>query len=162
MDIQLSVRCADKEYTGTANGEVVMLSISEKNQNRIEIGNQRVAGASGQHRHHDQYVHYTHQMSDETAEASARVLIRLVPLVYGALMGGLYGNLPAGLLLGLVASLALDYRMGGKSLIQPVLRRCAATGCPLVAAAVRGVAATIGAFGLPVSTTMRQKRCEVL
>jgi predicted lipid-binding transport protein (Tim44 family) len=137
-----------------------MLNISEKNQNRIEIGNPRVVGASDQH--HDRYVHYTHQMPDETAEASARVLIRLVPLMYGALMGGLYGHLAAGLLLGLVPSLALDYRMGGKSLIQPVLQRCAATGCPLLAAAVRGMSAAIGAIGLPVPTKLRQKRCEAL
>ena len=139
-----------------------MFSISEKNQNRIEIDNPRVAGASDQHQHQDRYVHYTHQMPDETAEASARVLIRLVPLVYGALMGGLYGHLPAGLLLGLTASLALDYRMGGKSLIQPVLRLCAATGCPLLAAAIRGVSAAIEAIGLPVPANMRQKRCEAL
>ena len=160
MDIQLGAQCADKEYTGTKSGEPAMLSISETNQNRIETGTQRVADKSNDNLHHDQYVHYTHQMSDETAEASARLLIRLVPLVYGALMGGLYGNLPAGLLLGLVASLALDYRMGRKSLIQPVMRRCAATGCPLLAAAIRGSAATIGAIGLPVPTNMRQMRCR--
>ena len=137
------------------------MSISnQQNQNYIEVGDLRAAVGSGKTRHQDQYVHYTHQMPDETAEASARVLIRLVPLIYGALMGGLYGNLLAGVLLGLLVSALLDYRMWDRSLLRPVSRRCAATGCPLVAAAARGLASLVGAIGLPAPSVMRQMRCD--
>ena len=137
-----------------------MLNVSRTNQNCIEIDGQRGAFGSDDQRRQDHYVHYTHQMSDETAEAWARALIRLVPLVYGALMGGLYGSLTVGLLLGLVVSLALDYRMWHNSLSRPLLRRCAATGCPVVAAAVRGFARAIAAIGLPVPGTLRRMHCQ--
>jgi hypothetical protein len=137
-----------------------MLGISRTNQNCIEINGQRETFASHERLRQDHYVHYTHQMSDEAAEAWARALIRLVPLVYGALVGGFYGNLPAGLLLGLVVSLALDYRMWHNSFSRPLLRRCAATGCPVVAAVVRGFARTIGALGVRVPSTLRQMHCQ--
>lgn len=137
-----------------------MLVTSQQNQSHIEVADLRAPVEPDKARHQDRYVHYTHQMPDETAEASARVLIRLVPLIYGALMGGLYGNLLAGVLLGLLVSALLDYRMWDRSLLRPVSRRCAVTGCPLVAAAARGLASAVGAIGLPAPSVMRQMRCD--
>lgn len=69
----------------------------------------------------DQYVHYTHEMTDDTAEASARFLIRGVPLVYGALLGGLIGNLFLGVCLGIALMVGLDMRMGEQSFFRPLL-----------------------------------------
>jgi hypothetical protein len=142
-----------------SSGEVMSVS-NQQHQNYIEAGDLQSTVDSDKPRHQDRYVHYTHQMPDETAEASARVLIRIVPLIYGALMGGLYGNLLAGVLLGLLVSALLDYRMWDSSLLRPVSRRCAATGCPLIAAAARGFATAVGAIGLPAPSAMRQMRCD--
>ena len=83
------------------------------------------AGIAGHVEHaarRDQYVHYSHEMTDDTAEASARFLIRGVPLVYGALLGGLIGDFYLGVCLGIALMVALDTRMGKQSLFRPLLR----------------------------------------
>ncbi len=71
---------------------------------------------------HDQYVQYNHEMTDDTAEASARALIRMVPLVYGGLVGGIVGNVPLGLAIGLATTMALDLKMGRHSITLRLLR----------------------------------------
>ncbi len=74
------------------------------------------------HRHHDQYVQYNHEMTDDTAETAARVLIRAVPLVYGGLVGSILGHVPLGLAVGLAMTVALDVRMGRRSITLRLLR----------------------------------------
>ena len=71
---------------------------------------------------HDQYVQYNHEMTDDTAEASARTLIRAVPLVYGGLVGGIVGIVPLGLAIGLATTMALDLKMGRHSITLRLLR----------------------------------------
>jgi len=70
--------------------------------------------------HHDRHVHYTHELSDDATEASTRMLIRLVPMVYGGVLGVLAEHVILGLLAGFVLTLALDLRMGKDSLFRPV------------------------------------------
>ena len=74
----------------------------------------------------DRYVQYNHEMSDDTAEASARTLIRTVPLVYGGLVGGVVGDMPLGLAIGLATTVALDLKMRDHSitlrLFRPLLK----------------------------------------
>ena len=71
---------------------------------------------------HDQYVQYNHEMTDDTAEASARTLIRMVPLVYGGLVGGIMGVVPLGLAIGLATTMALDIKMGRHSITLRLLK----------------------------------------
>lgn len=68
--------------------------------------------------HHDQFGQYTHRLSDDAAEASTRVLVRLVPLAYGALLGGLAGDMLLGLSAGLALCIAFDLYMGRRSLVR--------------------------------------------
>ena len=71
--------------------------------------------------HHDRHVHNTHELSDDATEASTRVLIRVVPMVYGALLGALADHPIPGLLAGFTLTLALDLRMGPDSLFRPIV-----------------------------------------
>jgi len=110
--------------------------------------------------HRDKYVRHSHDMTDDTAEASARTLIRTVPLVYGALLGGLIENLILGVSLGLALSIALDSRMGHQSLTLPFLRPLHPIGCPVVAALARGFARVLHLVRLAPSSWI-DMRCEV-
>ncbi|MGB5201255.1 MAG: hypothetical protein WBN68_04805 [Sedimenticolaceae bacterium] len=109
--------------------------------------------------HRDQYGQYTHEMPDETAEASARLLIRAVPLIYGGLLGGLMSNILLGLSLGLVLTMALDLRMGDKSFFRVILTPVMRRGCPLIGALVSRGARVIEGLGLPVPAVLRDLRC---
>ena len=114
----------------------------------------------GSQRHQeDRAVQYTHEMPDDTAEASARVLIRMVPLVYGVLLGGLTGNLPLGLSVGIILSMALDMRMGDKSFFLPLLRPLFERACPLLAAAAHGLSTVISRVGLSAPSVLRNLTC---
>ncbi len=81
--------------------------------------------------HVDRCVQYTHQMSEDGAEASARTLARIVPLIYGGLFGAFTENMYLGFSLGLMLTLALDLRMGDKSLSLPLLRPLINGSCRL-------------------------------
>lgn len=109
--------------------------------------------------HEDQYAHYSHQMPDDTKEATGRFIVRLVPLLYGVLLGGLSGHLFVGILLGLVGSIGLDLRMGGQSLALPPARRVWHAACPRVALLVRALTERIEAKGLHVPDRLRSLRC---
>ena len=110
--------------------------------------------------HRDQYGQYTHEMPDDTAEASARLLTRAVPLIYGGLLGGLMSNILLGLSLGLVLTMALDLRMGDKSIFRVILTPFMRRSCPVIAALVPRVARVIEGLGLPVPAALRDLRCE--
>ena len=73
--------------------------------------------------HHDRYAHHTHDLPDESSEASSRALIRVVPLVYGALLGGLADSMFLGFSSGMVLSVAFDLSMGGNSMVRSLFRR---------------------------------------
>lgn len=71
---------------------------------------------------HDHHGHYTHELSEDATETLSRMLIRGVPLAYGALLGSLSDNLFTGLSIALGVSLALDLSMGRESLARRLLR----------------------------------------
>lgn len=78
-------------------------------------------GKSGE-RLPDQHGHYTHELPEYTSEAFSQWLIRLVPLVYGALIGGLGDHLAIGLVIGGAISLAFDFSMDDDSLLRSARR----------------------------------------
>lgn len=98
--------------------------------------------------HRDRYGQHSHTLSNDGAEAATRALIRVVPLVYGALLGGLGENLVAGLAGGLLFSVALDFGMGKDSLLLNCLRPVQRCTCPLLAALCRTIGALRSMFGL--------------
>lgn len=111
-------------------------------------------------RHEDQHAHYTHQMPEELVETSSRVLTRLVPLAYGALLGSLGENLALGFAAGLLLSGVLDFHMRERSLLRSAGRRLYLTGCPMMAMLVRGLAVAMRRLGLGVPACMRDMACE--
>jgi hypothetical protein len=72
---------------------------------------------------HDHRAFYTHELPEETTEAASRLLVRVVPLVFGALLGSLADNLAIGLSAALVVSLVFDLSMEGKSLLRAFYSR---------------------------------------
>jgi thiosulfate reductase cytochrome b subunit len=66
-------------------------------------------------KHSERHAKLSHQMPQATAEASARLLIRAVPLAYGFLLGGLSDHLLPGLLAGLAVAVVLDLRLHERS-----------------------------------------------
>lgn len=109
--------------------------------------------------HHDQYVQYSHQMTEDTAEGASRFLIRAVPLVYGALLGGLTGNMVFGLSVGVVLCMALDLRMGDDSLFRPLVTPIAERGCPVVTFLAHGMARVIRTMGLREPSLLKDMGC---
>jgi len=69
------------------------------------------------------HAQYTHQLSEEETEAVSRWLVRVVPLVFGAMMGSLAHNTAIGLSAALAVSLAFDLSMEGNSIVLGLFRR---------------------------------------
>ena len=110
--------------------------------------------------HRDQYVQYSHQMTAGTADSSARTLTRVVPLIYGALLGGLVGSVPLGAVFGLLMTVALDMRMGDKSISRPLLQPVFRLGCPIFSPLLRALGIAGSSMRLPVSARLRNARCD--
>ena len=110
--------------------------------------------------HRDQYVHYSHQMTGDTADASARTLTRVVPVIYGAVLGGLVGSVASGVVFGLLMSLAFDLRMGDKSVSRPLLHPVFRLACPFVSPLLKALGIVGGGLGLPVPVRPRDARCD--
>lgn len=104
--------------------------------------------------HEAQHAHYSHEMPDETKEASGRFVLRVVPLLYGVLLGGLTDNLAAGVCLGALVSFGLDLSMGQTSIFR-------AMSCPFIAAFANGFGRAIAALGLRVPSFLRGIECGV-
>jgi hypothetical protein len=69
------------------------------------------------------HAQYTHQLSEEETEAVSRWLVRVVPLVFGVMMGSLANNTAIGLSAALAVSLAFDLSMEGNSIVLGLFRR---------------------------------------
>jgi len=69
----------------------------------------------------DRHAKLSHQMSEATAEASERFLIRAVPLVYGVLIGSHVNHPLLGLLIGFMVTILLDLQFKDQSVIRPWL-----------------------------------------
>lgn len=72
--------------------------------------------------HDEQYVHYTHELSYDSKESIGRVIIRLVPLLYGGMFGALLDDMPLALTVGAMVSVAVDLAMGNQSVLRSFLR----------------------------------------
>lgn len=118
--------------------------------------------ASSRRRVHDeQCVQYTHEMPYDVKEAAGRVIIRLVPLLYGFLFGSLTGNMPVAMSIGTLVSAALDFGMADKSMVMGVFKSVLRSGCPVVATLAHGLAWAIRSVGLPAPKAMSRMRCGV-
>ncbi len=135
-----------------------MLSENETDRHRTE----RTSGV-GRHarKHHDQYSHYSHEMPEDTKEATGRVIIRAVPVIYAGVIGHLTDHTVVSLILGLALSVGLDLAMGKHSIVRPMWRTCSVAGCPLIAAASRTVAKVMRMLGMHPPSSMRDMRCGV-
>lgn len=102
-------------------------------------GEREVADRRSVQAHHDQYADFSHQLPDDAADASTRVLMRVVPLAYGALVGGLAGKIMLGVASGLTFAAAVDLFMGSQSMLRGLLR----LACP----AMRAVLSWFGLAG---------------
>ena len=110
---------------------------------------------------HDQYAHYTHELPEDDAEAASRALVRVVPVAYGALLGGVTDHVLLGLAAGLAAGMAFDLYMGGNSMLRPWFRRLRRRACPAIATVARRLAGTLGRLGLEAPCALRDFRCSV-
>ena len=68
-------------------------------------------------------THHAHELPNESSELASRVLMRIVPLVYAVLLGGLADSLLLGLSVGLVLSVVFDLYMDSHSLVRALFRR---------------------------------------
>ena len=69
------------------------------------------------------HARYTHQLSEAETEAVSRWLVRIVPLIFGAMLGSLAHNIAIGLLAAVAVSLAFDLSMEGNSIALGLYRR---------------------------------------
>ena len=111
--------------------------------------------------HRDQHVEYTHELPEGTAEAVSRALIRIVPLIYGGLLGHLGGNMALGLLLGFASAAAFDLYMGNKSILRNHGRWAAVYLCPRLVAVAHGLAGLIQRLGGRAPDFLRRLHCGV-
>ncbi len=109
--------------------------------------------------HHDQYAHFTHETSEDSAEAASRALVRAVPLAYGVLLGVTSDELLLGLAAGIGLGVAFDLYMGANSITRALWRRLRAHACPVVAVAAHAFARGIGRSGLPAPAALSRMRC---
>ena len=109
--------------------------------------------------HEDQYAHHTHELPEDSAEATSRALVRIVPVAYGGLLGGLADNLALGLAGGVALSGAFDLFMGDKSVLRVLGAGLSPRVCPAIATAARLLAALIGRLGLAVPVSLSEMRC---
>jgi len=72
--------------------------------------------------HDEQCVQYTHELSYDTKESVGRVIIRLVPLLYGGMFGALLDDMPLALTVGAIVSVGMDLAMGNQSLLRAFIR----------------------------------------
>jgi len=111
--------------------------------------------------HDEQCVQYTHEMPHDLKESVGRVVIRVVPVLYGGMFGALINDVPLALTLGAVVSAGMDLAMGDHSVLRTVGRSVLRGGCPVLALIARGLGGLIGALGLQVPTLLRDMRCGV-
>jgi len=112
-------------------------------------------------RYQDRCVQLSHEMPDETAEASARTLIRTVPVVYGILLGVVLSNMLVGIAMGSALTVALDMRMGKHSFFLPLLGPALSPLCPLMDGIAHGLAWLLKAVGLPAPSFLVNMRCRL-
>jgi hypothetical protein len=110
--------------------------------------------------HVDQYVHHSHQLPEEASEATSRNLVRVVPLVYGGLLGGLGENLAFGLVSGVALGAAFDLYMGEHSIVRGLSRGLLAPACPAVAAVARLLSRLIQRLGVTPPAMLLEWRCR--
>lgn len=106
--------------------------------------------------HHDIYARQSHELPDDVTEAASRALIRVVPLAYGGLLGGLADSIALGVSVGLIVSMALDLNMGEKSMLRALSQGL----CPVVARLAHLLARLIRRFGFAAPAALGDMRCK--
>ena len=112
--------------------------------------------------HQDQHLHYTHELPEAAADAVSRVLIRVVPLAYGLLLGGLSDNMPLGLALGAIVSVIADLNLREHSFTRALILSIRNGACPTVAKAAHGLAVVLGRLGGTTPRSLSQMRCTAI
>ena len=111
--------------------------------------------------HDEQCVHYTHEMPYEVKESVGRVIIRLVPLLYGGMFGSLLDDMPLALTVAALVSAGMDLAMGRQSILRTVGGSLFRGGCPVIAFMANGLADLVEVIGLNPPPVLRNMRCRV-
>jgi len=77
-----------------------------------------------------------HQEPEDATETASRLLVRAVPLLYGASLGGLTNHLWLGLSVGITVTAILDIRLEKKSLIRAWLQSPLSRAQPILSMTV--------------------------
>ena len=112
--------------------------------------------------HRDQRPHYTHELPDPAADAVARALIRVVPLAYGLLLGGLSDNMHLGVALGAAVAVIADINLRAHSFTRVLMLAIRNVACPTVVKAAHGLAGVLGRLGGATPRSLSQMRCKTI
>lgn len=156
----------DKTTTRTARratGDIVLDEFVPRTSSVDAIeGDSEVDAPRTKPIHQDQHPHYTHELPDSAADAVSRVLIRIVPLAYGLLIGGLSDNMPLGLALGAVVGVIADLSLREHSFSRVLILSIRNGACPAVAKAAHGLATVLGRVGGRTPTSLSQMQCKTI
>ncbi|MCB1725221.1 MAG: hypothetical protein H6959_06950 [Chromatiaceae bacterium] len=109
----------------------------------------------------DHYAQVARDLPESTAEVVSRMIIRVVPLIYGVLLGLVIDDLALGALAGLALAAALDLAMRERSLLMGALRRLGSWVCPPLAVLARTVARLATRLGLGGLRGLCDVRCGI-
>ncbi len=106
------------------------------------------------------YAHYSHEQSQDNAEASGRIIVRVVPLLYGGMIGVLFDNIVGALAISALISMALDLTMDDKSMFRPLICPLVHRTCPLLVTVSRSLSKILGYLGIPTPIRLHDVRCS--
>jgi hypothetical protein len=99
-------------------------------------------------------------MPHDVQESIGRFVIRIVPLLYGAMFGTLMDEMPVALAVGALVSAGMDLAMGKRSILRRFGRSLIVSGCPVLAGMARGLSACLIAIGIGAPAPLRDIRCR--
>lgn len=108
----------------------------------------------------DQHADLSHKLPAHATESVSRTLLRVVPLIYGALLGATSQNFWFWVSVSLLCSIAFDLYMGRHSIVRRLLRGARLLVCRIFMALAAALLAPIGWFGGSLPDAIGQRRCE--
>ena len=88
----------------------------------IRVLQSKLETAAPRRVHEGQSAQYSHELPPESKESAGRVVIRLVPLLYGGLFGSLIKDIPLAMGIALAVSAVVDLAMGDRSVLRSLIR----------------------------------------
>lgn len=85
--------------------------------------------------------------------------MRVVPLLYGGMIGVLFDNIISALAISALISIALDLTMDDKSMFRPLIRPLARRLCPMLVTVSQSLSKALDSYGMPTPTRLHDVRC---